>query len=46
MGLLALSFHWYFINRLRKKKQRDFTLIKYILNRYEILKQNNLQIFF
>lgn len=30
MALLALSCHWYFINRLRKKKQRDFTLVKYI----------------
>jgi hypothetical protein len=30
MSLLALSFHWYFINRLRKKKQRDLTLIKYV----------------
>jgi hypothetical protein len=31
MALLALSFHWYFINRLRKKKQQDFTLVKYVL---------------
>ncbi len=29
MALLALSFHWYFINRLQKKKQREFTLVKY-----------------
>ncbi|CAF4745591.1 unnamed protein product [Rotaria sp. Silwood1] len=30
MALLALSFHWYCINRLRKKKQREFTFVKYV----------------
>jgi hypothetical protein len=30
MALLALSFHWYFIDRLQKKKQRELTLIKYV----------------
>lgn len=30
MALLALSFHWYFIYQLRKKKQRNLTLIKYV----------------
>ncbi|CAF0826454.1 unnamed protein product [Adineta steineri] len=41
MALLALSFHWYFINRLQKKKQREFTLVKqtilYFLSILEIL---------
>lgn len=31
MALLALSFHWYFINHLRKKKQREFTFVKYVI---------------
>ena len=30
MALLALSFHWYFIYQLRKRKQRNYTLIKYV----------------
>ncbi|CAF1407127.1 unnamed protein product [Rotaria sp. Silwood1] len=41
MALLALSFHWYCINRLRKKKQREFTFVKqtilYFLSILEII---------
>ena len=28
MSLLALSFHAYYIHRLQKKKQREFSLVK------------------
>ncbi|CAF4372801.1 unnamed protein product, partial [Rotaria socialis] len=41
MALLALTFHWYFVNRLRKKKQREFTFVKqtilYFLSIFEII---------
>jgi hypothetical protein len=40
MALLALSFHWYFIHRLQKKKQREFTLVKYVLKNCDFRTEN------